>query len=394
MVWGIPQGLWERVHVNRLLLALAAISSIYACVTHADPERRANTYDVQVIDEAGKPVPYATIWYIQKRSDEPYLVPDVMARLLKDYAQDADYVSNLNLHRNMLVTYADAAGHGSLAASGWASEERNSPTSFITIAAIKRGYQPGMVSDEAPYESHRTAVIRLIRGSASVPDPALLELDRLRSQSEQARLAKTPTDQKKQVLDDIQAQARKLATALEDQGKSDVAARFYYFLANIPSVDVYRDKDGRVTRGGFTNGFREDQPQRVSDLAKARELNVSVPEVVAQREHEQLLEKYAVPAQHPLPGERDAAAVYVAGFEKLEAVSPERLWPSSYLSLSYLYTELRKYDKACATVNKVHDMHPGFESPERWNHWLQILQHGQKDNGDPVTPCTIVGFAP
>jgi len=389
--------------IRRMFLLLGISAALGACqpVTRsvsggvaAREHARKNTYHLTVVDASSKAVPYATIWYLQKHPNHPELTPEVMATLLKHYSSDADYVADQSLQQDLLITYTDAEGHADLIADGWSYEDQGSSTSFITIAALKRGYTPAMDSDEAPYISERSMTLRLNADASGPAEPLLLELDRIRSQAKQSAQLGLMSGDRQQFLAGLQQELRGDAAKLEAAGKPDAAGRIYYYLAYVPGVLTHRKADGTLTSYGYINGFDKDDPQRSADRDKAVELNTSVPDVLFDKALKPFATKDIFHDINYGTGKTPERAAFLTMAEGFEQKYGERLWPWFFTTVADKYGRQGEYAKACHELQEAYDLQPGFNDLKGWWSSLELMQYYENGKTEPITVCSLKGLAP
>jgi hypothetical protein len=322
-------------------------------------------FELRVADEAGKPVDGATIWFLCETPVRRDFRVEDLQRMTRRYHRDVDFVFEKSLHPELLIQRTHA-GIAKIVMDD--SDRGNLPFMRISIAVIKRGWIPEVLSNSARSGQKIKIDVRLKRDPAWTSDARLEQLDHLRAIAE-AGLADEMTTRSQVRLGDIGTQLRTLAKQLESEGHSDAAAAVYYNLAYLPSVTLDRDDSGGIALRGYSRSFDAGSKQRVADRAHAWTLVRGRPAL----EYQRLLETHKA---NGLMGEPSASreAVrrqYLAETERFFRDFPEQMWPTFHLLPAYIYGAQGNPDQACNSLKAFFEFEPSFNSVAGWKNRLE-----------------------
>jgi len=362
------------------IVLLALCAPLSACAGGlADMLRDKIIYEIQVVDMHGRPIPAATIWWMLPE-DRSFETPELMERLLRRYATDADFVQSTALHPSLLVDRTDKNGLALIQVDGGGVEGHSRVVAYF--AALKRGYHSAFVQDTARTNTTHSITIRLDSKANAQVDARMLAFDLLR--------APTPSggpmsEERHQYLQGVQQRLRALAQELEEEQLFDEASAVYYNLAYLPSVETMLAPDGRETIVGFTNGYDERNPQRRADLERAIALNRSTPYLLLSKT---VLE---VHAQGGLVGPKQSAArqKYIRATEDIISRYPERLWPKDFSTVFYAYMNEGLYNESCSAFKRAYEFEPSYQSPKLWHSELKRLNAKISKENTSCGPCKV-----
>jgi tetratricopeptide (TPR) repeat protein len=150
----------------------------------------------------------------------------------------------------------------------------------------------------------------------------------------------------------VNKKIRALAQALEQDNQPDLASALYYNLAFMSAVESIVMPDGQEKLIGYSFDYVPSNPQRKADYDKAFALNLSTPHL----SHF----KFRTKAEPQADADADRLArlrARVSDGEREFALDGERLWPSDYW-LTYSYTNLGMFDKACEWLKRIREFEP------------------------------------
>ena len=337
------------------------------------------TLRISVVDEAGKPIPYATVWEVDSYRKNPIDATGVMKRLLRRYAKDADNVTTVGLHPSMLVYYADKNGKIDLTVEAKDVEDRDAGSMLFAVAGLKRGYMPAMSSNELKLNTTVSITLRLQAIPQFIVDPALAELDEIRGAVESSNKMGMRSLERSKVLSDAGSRIRVLAMQAEHDGKLDTAATLFHYLANIPSIETFVNATGKPVGIKVTNGYDEKNEQRRSDYEKALELNRSNPQLLYVR----MWRKYRNPENSVLIKNDDVQRkAFLAEAEVLRERFGESLWPFDFQMEWKQYAQLGFYQKSCEHLNEFYQFEPTYFNEKEWADEADYVAYKAKQRGD------------
>ena len=364
--------------VAAFLFSGAAFAGLFKDTVH---------YEVRVVDEQTRPIPWATLWVMGPTLGRTDLKPEDLARLVRRYAADADFVNSTNLHDQLWVMQTDGAGKARFAQED--TEVRGFKRVQISVAGLKRGFLPTQVDDDAPDNSRRKILLRLRADAAAKGDERMETLDRIRALSDPESETDDPVGgDRKSRLVRYDTQLRALAAELEKDGRADDAAAIYYNLAWLPAVDYAREESGEWVVTGYTNGFDDRNPRRVADRKRAWQLQRGHPAL----EYEALLASYEARGLRVLAYAKDAPVreAYIAETEALIRKYGERLWPAAYWRLSDVYMANNDFAAACRALQARYAFEPSILDAEGWTGSLASYEAGIKNRGGAAnTRCEL-----
>jgi hypothetical protein len=344
-------------------------------------------YELSVLDEAGKPLEGATVWYFGDSAKRSFATAEDMRILVRRHQRDVDFIFEGSLIDVLLIERTDASGKARVLREWQELEGARSATT--QIAVLKRGRIPEVLSRTSRRGARERITVRLTPDASWPVDPRLERLDQLRSATDAIRHSDdlmTVANQRKLV--EISAQLRGLARELERDGRPDDAAAVYYNLAHMPGVTV--DAGDGVTVLGYSNGFDDKSAQRVADRAQAWRLVTSHPSIA----YEAVLERYRAEGidKGPSATRDDSRRRYLADTEQWLRDYPEQIWPIFRLYPISIYGMQGDAVKACAAIKDLHAFAPALLAPDHWRYELRMWAVADKSSNPPGWTCEIPGL--
>lgn len=346
-----------------------------------------NTYEFTVTDQQGKPIPNVVVWESHRGAEYPNLTLATFQRFARRYAVDADYVIDVTSspHRWMATHYGTPDGKVIFELNNIGEHDKNLKSIHTFLVVVKRGYQPVVLEDDSA-NRRRKFEVQLTPNDEAV-NPLMLEFDQYRAEAQNSRQLGMMAPERVQLLSQLQTKLRNIAQQLEQQNQPDLAARVYYNLAYLPSVDFFRDNQGNLLGSGFTNGYEARVPQRYADYTKAMELNQSVPYMRWNR----LDEIYEDQGEWRGPNNAIRTEKFLAESLAIKQQHGERLWPYFYQRLFDVYSSTGRHDEACAMLKELYQFEPDYKSPKGWAREQISYESGQSFNvnGKAFDPAFI-----
>lgn len=373
----------QRV-LGKVLLFCSMLMGLNAHADWADIVRQMRTdtftWRMRIVDASGQQVPAATLWVLDV-DDKKGRDQALMERMVRRYAEDADFVQFSDAPGHFVVMRADA--NGELVDQETCICESRSMTR--AYAAIKRGYQAKVVVVTVNKNSPVDVTIPLSPDSAAKVDPRMLEFDRLRAGGHDTGAASNTIMQQDRMLADraVNQAIRIIAQSLEQDKQLDLASAVYYNLAYLPSVDSVVMPDGHEQIVGYTNGYSDRNPQRKADMEKAIALNQSLPRMKLQKF---ITDKFHTKFSELTP---DELTLYLEEAENLIKKYNDKLWPVDY-SLAIHYQRLGLFDKACHALKRSRKFEPTYLEDDgigSWNEKLQWLNKNAAKAGYTGEAC-------
>lgn len=244
------------------------------------------TFNFEVVDEQGNPVPYVYIWGTSedvganKMSSQRYanISDDDLKRIATRYGEAMELLYSASGPVPAVANRpgTDGFGQGTYKLNYGEPGYRNINSHMQRFAFLKRGYLPTVVS----YRYHRgdkevTLNVTLKKDPSVTASIFGLRFDELRYQMEELRrhVSSQDINLNKQIV----TVARQL-TELGDQtyrgGEPDLAAKIYWYASDLPVVINY--STGGVTIKEFSMGERQS-PEQIALADYALSLVVNEP---------------------------------------------------------------------------------------------------------------------
>jgi hypothetical protein len=353
--------------------------SAFACDTRADSV----TYEIRVVDEKSRPISGATVWVLGDAFYRTDLRPADLARLVRRYSADVDFIFTSDLHGHLWVLRT--APDGSVQHERPDKDVHGLARVRTSFAGLKRGYHAAQVDDDAPIDSRRQILLRLQRDPAAVVDARMDEFDRIRAAANPGNDVEDPMASRRVLKAQDDKRLRDLAAALENDGRPDDAAAIYHNLAYLPSAKT-------AVIGRNINESAGDGEQRMADFLRFRKLQRGHP----QFEYEDMMNSYLGKGMDFMMTKgAPLRRAYIAKTEEMIGKYGERLWPYAYARLSWAYVENREFEAGCRALRAFHDFDPSVSSPENWTRDVERFQDRVRENGGPMKfTCEITGVPP
>ena len=381
----------RQLVVMLVLVVVGGFTS--ACALDASGGRPTTGIRLQVVDQAGRAVPYATVWQTTSpclRYDPTLkgycFEPEELQRVAEQFRESFEYfTASAGLHPYEQIHYvgaSDASGtwlnRGTLADWG-APQPRDRVT--VMFAVSKQGYLPAVadvtLTGPSLMAHERKVVLR--------PDPQFPRQEgALRGRFEVLLQEIYATQRKKpglppgppRELIDIQRELEDLAKQAEAAGDKPLAARAYYRLAYMPGVINSSEYSGKVT-GYFSEPSKEVTQ---SLMTKAGLLEPRNPRFIRQT----LAEGVFTPEQRSrrwVDVPPDRLRGFATSAEKTLRPLLPHLWPTEAMGFSGVYKALKEFDEACQWIIDLGKAHPKYSGT---NHLKKSLRNDVKKSGHAV----------
>lgn len=363
------------------LCAHAEISDLMRKVTMDRLE-----FEVQVADEAGKPLAGAVIWYIENPvRPRTGMRIDIAAakRMAQRYARQSDFLSTGDMagavfeRTDMEGRYRDYR------------ETRYPDGRYpYILVATKRGYLPEVVEGVAPLNQHHLVKFNLKPDPQLRPDPRMESFDRLMAQARSPMPGEDLVGEARmRKLNELNQQVQTLAQTLESAGLPDEASAVYWALADFPSVTRIDLPNGTQQIAGYRKGHSDAQAE--ADRLRATILNTTVPKLT--------LRKMLVNQGFKRVGIYDATKgkAYLEAFENIAAgLGGDQLLPIEYDVAVRQAIKWETPDYACALLQRAFRFEPTAITPK--DGWEMVKQIADKRATLklPSKPCVVEGLVP
>jgi hypothetical protein len=336
-----------------------------------------NTIDVtlQVVDEKGAPIPYATIWgYIAPRANPLAIDHDDLWRLTNRYQTSFELALDVESNRpvSYLKVFPMSDKSGVLRRTiDYRHEEgsaSNRPEKLVLgFAVMKKGYLPARVDIPVTQESGVTERIVLEKDPSTMADskPYLQDFERLRFELSDPHLNEEISIENKRRIDRLHEELKATAQRALDAGDRVGAARIYARMQYLPSIR---------TSNGKAIGFSQADPWSAESygyLKKAYSLDPNNSYIAAKYLFRQGADqfggnKYALEKASDAQ-RRDFVAYLDALRSFMRAKGPE-VWPSFHQLYAFW---LRKSpsaadrDQALSLLEELYRSEPKFQTREK-----------------------------
>lgn len=323
-------------------LMLLALLQLSGCVTAYLADRPPATkvaYTFELVDDSGKPVPYASVWSVvegfpdgsPENATGNWLQMADLQRIAAHYGQSHDifFYSGGPMDGIWHVAMTDGQGHGVF--NSFFGDYL--ATNTQRFAFIKRGYRSAYAEFTRKPLGASTAHLKVVltrehQGESSATAEAF---DRLRYEVNLKRESVESMDAKLNA--EFEAQSRQLDTLVNQalrEGNRDLAARILWFRAFMPAVWIFNGDIVGFSKGGYDLPGRKEMRLKALSLA----------------EHEpNLMYEYAIESHRG------------TGVDNYEATSKviekykEQLWPRYIRDHIYSMLMEKEFDKACELAN-------------------------------------------
>jgi len=337
-------------------------------------------YSLMVEDESGKAIPFPTIWVAEQREGLWNRTPAMLRRMVSRYGDDAYYIYGLSLNSGILVKLGDADGKLTWLMDAKSVADKRHDALTVSFGIIKEGYTSQVIEKSEPFGQfmrHVDVVIRLTANPSVHRDPDMDELDKLRWNAESMRLNGSDSNAAAE-LGKIRSTLLDMAARHESKHDDEGAARIYYYVASMPSIDVVRTETGRVISHGYTHGYDASNPDRLALMEKAVALaSKTVPQmamlIVGKKYQNLRLE---------IPGGKDSDRLaYLEESKKIKDASPDRITPAYYHFRYRIYLQMRDILNTCRELQEMHAFEPEYFQTAQWESLQLGVRLIQRDKG-------------
>jgi len=369
------------------LLPVLIVAGCSAAETPAASAHDSVTYEIRVVDELSRPIAGATVWVLGQATYRTDLRPADLARLVRRYSADVDFIFTGDVHgfEWVLRTGTD----GAVRYTRPDKDVHGLPRVRTSFAGLKRGFRPAQVDDDAPNNSRRQILLRLQAESGAAIDPRMDEFDRIRARANPGNDVDDPMATHRKLDREDDTRLRALAAALENDGRPDDAAAIYYNLAYLPSVDGDSEETSAGIARAIINGLSGSEPRSIADLERAWLLARGHPML----EYDAMMTTYLGQGLE-LMSEKGVQQrrAYLAEAEKLIQKYGERLRPYDYGGLEWAHVANGEFEAGCSALRTFHDFDPSIADAKTWTRYVEDFQHQVRQHGGPAKmPCEIEG---
>lgn len=330
------------------------------------------TVSIAVQDEAGRPIPYVTVWKVFQpcqRIDRPFdtqhpcLGSEDLLRQVTRYSSHFEIISDWNKPvpklrmppiANALGILRDEIDFDDSFGGGAPRPEKQ----VIAYTFLKRGYRPAFAEIVAnPYQSDFTLRITLKQDPTQAPPRAdyLLTHDRVRYEISNATANREMTLANHQRLKKLRAELEAAAEEAIQRQDRPAAARMYITLAYFPAIRLI---DGKPI--GYSMADIESPEAQVA-MAKAEQLDPDDPymgSLLRQREGRAFIG--GPNAWNSSPERKAAFVAYVAKMERWFKSHLAQIWPVFVMPHIVDYKRLGQFDKAEAWIREMQQVEPRY----------------------------------
>lgn len=330
--------------------------------------------DVQltITDEAGRPIPYATVWaYVLPRKNPLALDAADLRRLALRYRETFDLAAEFNpiVSRQLILPMGDARGKADWRLSyQWleGSQAVRPPAVSMGFAVMKRGYLPAFVDFTVTDQTSVRGDLVLKRDPAeqgALP-PYLQEFDRLRYDLSDTRRNQDVSEAAHQRVERLGAAMQAAAEQAISAGDRPAAARIYARMQYLP---VVRFVQGRPA------GFAQADPYSAQSwgyLLKAYELDPANPYIAAKRLFRDGAERFGGRRYEPqtaTEAQRRAFEAFLAEARRLMSEHGEQIWPGWREVYALWYrkaSDPRDRERVLPLLEQLYKDEPKFQTRE------------------------------
>lgn len=329
------------------------------------------TIDVEVHDEAGKPIPYVTLWGGRSpySSDNPFsdLKSDDLLRTAARYGSLPHRVTYFYRPTpgSHVFPMADSGGQSEIVLDYTSGPPRPSEVT-INLAFIKAGYVTEFRSLVAGTMQNRFELDVVLKR-----DPAQraqkdyeAEFDRIRYELSDIKKNAQIKPENQKRLEELRAQLERVAETAVAEKNNDLAAVAYEYISRMPEITIKESADGTRMTGfdqtGVNSARNKAAFNRALDLAET-EPNLLLEKMM--RDYE----RKGVPMHSPLKTDADKAGYrqYVKQLEPFVNEHAERLWPDNVGRPIYANIHIGEYEKACAALERLSKFEPRYDDYEK-----------------------------
>lgn len=344
---------------------------------------------IEVVDEQGQPVPYATTWQVVATCKNPYssrkgapcLTPAELMLISTRVRETFEYAASYSAPRpyatmrlpvaaNAKGLYDDHTPPDELLSTY--NLTNHSKTTRVGLAFLKQGYLPAVADFELTTgkPSYRGRVV--LRKDPEYPrqDSAnRREYERIRYELSDGRKNDEMSAANARRLTTLRADLERVARDAEQAGDGPLAARAYYRLAYMPSVGLGQTSaDGKTVFSGYSAGGVG--PQSDALRQKARELDPDSP-FFFELKSRKMLPKGIFEQKEFSEGDKaiimQFAQSAAAEFEPMF----DRLWPKSSIYFVGVFDAINRFDKVYEWLDQFRQRDPKYEALEDFFEFLR-----------------------
>lgn len=348
------------------------------------------SYNVEVFDDKGYPVPSVTLWVILRTAGAENLYDAFLQEQVSRFSKESDYIESFRFHNKIEVAYTDEAGKVSL------SYEKNSLGDFseivLDVAVIKRGYRAEVLRSVSKRGSSNRIKVILHEDTEDVFDKRLLQTDILRSRARHYYISDLDAESKASYLNDISLDMENLALAMEKYAPND-AAKAYFILASMPTVDVFYNKDNSVGGISFNRGLtlQNDRSRgfyEKSLLLNDQSLNMRIKKLRYHANKDKMFD-IQVGEFMPDPSNKELRDAYLNNVEEIIAEDPSSVWPRNYWGLFREYEKLSRYEDGCRVLGFIRKFYPDYLNENKVSVSVRRMVSIPKLRGLPGYVCKV-----
>lgn len=329
------------------------------------------TIDAKAHDEAGKPVPYVTLWggWIPYDKTTPYedIAADDLVRLANRYQTFPQRVTHFHHPVPALSVFRMVDANG--AAETLIKFDQGPPRPpeiTISLAFIKSGYVTEFRQLVAGTMQNRFELDVVLKR-----DPAQrtqkdyeAEFDRIRYELSDIKKNAQITPENQKRLEGLRTQLERVAeTAVADKA-NDLAAVTYEFISRLPEITIKESPDGTRMTGFDQTGV--NSARNKAAFSRALDLVETEPNLLLEKMMRDY-ERKGVPMHSSLKTDADKAGYrqYVNQLEPFVEKHAEQLWPDNVGRPIYANVHIGEYEKSCAALERLSKFEPRYDDFEK-----------------------------
>lgn len=266
-----------RLKHGLILLALLQLSGCVSAYLVNQPPATKVAYTFELVDDSGKPVPYASVWSVvegfpdgsPENATGNWLQMADLQRITAHYGPSHDIVFSGDTPMNGIwhVAMTDGQGHGVF--NSFFGDYL--ATNTQRFAFIKRGYRPAYAEYTRKPLGASTAHLKVVltRDHQGVSSATAEAFDRLRYEVNLKRDSVESMDARLNA--EFDAQSRQLDALVNQalsEGNRDLAARILWFRAFMPTVRIFNGDIVGFSKDGYDLPGREEMRLKALSLAE------------------------------------------------------------------------------------------------------------------------------
>ena len=254
----------------RMLLLLISLLSGLGIMGAGESVAKSNEIDVslEIVDEQGRGVPYATIWsYLLPRENPLAINAADLVRVTTRYQSSFEFAIRADSNRPVtslkINPMGDAFGRFQRKIDyrqEEGSEAKRPEKMSIGYAVMKRGYLPAFVDFSLTRESSVSGKVVLKSDPRLAPEsqPYLVKFERLRYELSDQRLNVEISEKNHQRMERLRMELEETARQALEVGDKRAAARIYARMEYLPSIRFI---------GGKPAGFSQADPAASKNIS-------------------------------------------------------------------------------------------------------------------------------